>query len=309
MININEEILRYLSSDIKSMIEGADKSILNSAEEIRIFAERHIIIYTANGFYFVTNSSSAGKEYKNVFVPPYKSVEKTVSVMCENSVYSKIDEIKNGFVTLPGGHRVGIVGNAVLDNEKISYIKNISCINIRIMREVTGAGDFVINSILSGEKIRNTLIISPPQCGKTTLIRDIARILAGKENSKKVGIVDERNEIVSMRGARVLSNIGLHSFVMTSCPKDIGINILTRTMSPDVLITDEIGSEKDAAAIRKALQSGVSVITTIHSFDEKSFFVSQYGKSIKDLFDLFIVLSRKNGPGTIEKIILRGDKM
>ena len=112
-----------------------------------------------------------------------------------------------------------------------------------------------------------------------------------------------------MRGARVLSNIGLHSFVMTSCPKDIGINILTRTMSPDVLITDEIGSEKDAAAIRKALQSGVSVITTIHSFDEKSFFASQYGKSIKDLFDLFIVLSRKNGPGTIEKIILRGDKM
>lgn len=307
MREIYDEILKYTADEIKNVLMGINRFVWETAEEIRIFSERHIIIYTNDSCLYVTKSGEVSKICGDLFVPSKRSLEKTISLMCNNSIYSELDNIKNGFITLVHGHRVGIVGTAVLDKDKISYIRNISCINIRIMREAKGFSEKVINRIIHNNIVKNTLIISPPQCGKTTLIRDIARVIGGIKYCKKIGIVDERNEIASVAGGKIINDIGVHTFVINNCPKNEGLSILIRTMSPEVIITDEIGSSRDAEAMKKAICCGVKIITTVHAGDEQEFVNSEYGRTVKDLFDIFIVLSRRQGPGTVEKIIESGD--
>ncbi|MBE7054201.1 MAG: stage III sporulation protein AA, partial [Ruminococcaceae bacterium] len=211
-MNLEKEILRYLSSDIRRVLINIEK--LKDIEEIRIFSERHIILYTGNGVYYVNKYSEFTKNAKNLFIPTYDSLEKTISLMCNNSIYSEIDSIKNGYLTLPCGHRVGIVGVAVMKNNEISYIKSVSCINIRVTKQIKGFADIIINDIYYDNHINNTLVISPPQCGKTTLLRNISYLFGSEEYAKKVGIVDERNEIASLVNGKVLNDIGLHSFVI-----------------------------------------------------------------------------------------------
>ena len=300
-MKLNEEIFIYFDDDIKNILKNANK--LKNIEEIRIFNERHIILYTSNDTYYVSNNAELNKYPKDLYIPSSKSVEKTISLMCNNSIYSEIDNIKTGYLTLPCGHRVGISGETVVKDDEVIYIKSISCINVRITKQIKGFADLIINDVLSNNIVKNTLIISPPQCGKTTLLRNLSYLLGGKEFSKKIGIVDERNEIASLINGKVLNDIGLHSFVMSNCKKSVGINMIIRAMAPDVIITDEIGSEDDVISINNALCSGVKVITSIHAENYSDFIKSNYSKKIKDFFDVFIVLSRKNGPGTIDKII------
>ncbi len=306
-MSVKEEILKYMSDEIRQILYKIPEIIFDKTEEIRIFTDRHIIFYTDFEMLYINNLGCVSNVITNLYIPTIKSVENTLRLMCNNSIYSETDNIKNGFLTLPRGYRVGIVGTAVLTDGKISYIKNISCMNIRISREINNVAQKVLKHIINNGKISNTLIISPPQCGKTTFLRDIAGTLGGVYYNKKVGIVDERNEIASVSGGRIINNIGIHTFVINNCPKDEGINILIRTMSPDVIITDEIGNKKDIISIKKALCSGVNMITSIHGGGYKDFKKSDYSKLIIDFFDIFVFLSRKNGPGTVEKILNRGD--
>lgn len=305
-VNIKDEILKYLCDDIKLVLYNISEDVFKETEEIRIFAERHIIFYSNSKILYVNKAGGVTNSYRDLYVPSMKDIEFTLRLMCNNSIYSETDNIKNGFLTLPHGYRVGITGTAVLSDGKISYIKNISCMNIRISREIKGVSKKIIDYIINDGKVNNTLIISPPQCGKTTYLRDIAKTLGNEIFNKKVGIVDERNEIASVVGGRIINDIGIHTFVINNCSKDEGINILIRTMSPDVIITDEIGNKKDIVSIKKALCSGVSLITSIHS-DYNDFVKSDYAKIIIDFFDIFVFLTRKNGPGTIENILNRGE--
>lgn len=307
MLCITDDILKFINEDIRIKLNNVSSSIWEKTEEIRIFSERHIIIYTNNGVFYIDKYGNTLTSAQNLFVPSHKSLERTVALMCNNSIYSELDNIKNGFITLPHGHRVGIVGTAVLDKDKISYIKSISCINIRIMREVKDFSLSILNHVYCENKIKNTLIISPPQCGKTTLLRDIARTLGSTLHCRKVGIVDERNEIASVKNGSIINDVGIHTFVISNCPKSEGVSILIRTMSPEVIITDEIGSEDDIITMRKALCSGVKIITSVHSGSIEEFLKSEYGQAIKDFFDVFVILSRRNGPGTVESIKKRGE--
>lgn len=293
--------LKYFPKRLKN-IALADAESPDITEEIRLCAGKEATVVKKSGTYFISDSGEC-TEKRRAAIFSKEEIKEIIKLFCKNSIYSYQDKLRQGFITLEGGHRVGVAGRCISEEGKIKSITDISSLDIRIAKEVKGAAIPVIPYII-GEKIKNCLIISPPGCGKTTMLRDICRILGGERYMKRVALADERGEIASMYDSLPANDIGALTFVMDGCPKYEGMMSLLRSSSPEVMITDEIGSEEDSLAILQAVKSGVSVICSIHatSIDE-----AMNKEGIKKLteekvFSVFVLLGRKNGPGTLEEI-------
>ena len=234
-----------------------------------------------------------------------EEIKKIVNSMCRGSLYAMQDNLTKGYITLAGGHRVGVCGKCICENGKITHMTDISSICIRISREIIGVADSIMEHIVHPEKLYNTLIISPAGCGKTTLLRDIARQLG---NTYKVCIADERSEIAACKDGIPTHDVGRFTSVMDAVPKAEGIMMLLRTMSPDVIITDETGSEGEERAIDEIINSGVKIITTAHGYGEKDVMRRRHIRNIIEdgVFERIIVLGKLRGTIRTEKIITDG---
>lgn len=310
MSKISEEVINSLSINLREMIKSISRDNIN-IEEIRLRSLKPLIVNSNNKDYFYnTRLNKLDLNMDNPYIVSKDDIEQTFQIMCKYSIHSFIDDIKKGFITLRGGHRVGIVGKTIIEDGQVKNIKHISSLNIRISREVLGCSDKVLKHIIKGkDKINNTLIISPPQCGKTTLIRDIVRNISnGNEeflfSGMKVALIDERNEISGSYLGVPQMDVGIRTDVIETCPKDIGIMMLLRSMSPNVIVTDEIGNMDEIKALYTALNGGVSLITTVHgdSIDDIRNRKELSNLLDSELFKKVIILSSKKGPGTIEKI-------
>jgi stage III sporulation protein AA len=224
------------------------------------------------------------------------------------SMYTLEEELRRGYVTIDGGHRIGLAGKVILENGQVKAIRDVSSFNIRIAKERIGISDKLIPYLFQGDWL-HTMIIGPPQTGKTTLLRDIARIISSGDPLRgyppfKVGIVDERSEIAGcVKGIPQLT-FGHRVDVLDACPKAEGMMMMIRSMSPDVLIVDEIGRIEDAEAIMEAVNAGIKLIMTTHGTTLSEIQKRPSLRSILDqrLFQRYIELSRENGPGTITYI-------
>ena len=176
MSKISEEVINSLSINLREMIKSISRDNVN-IEEIRLRYLKPLIVNSNNKDYFYnTKLNKLDLNMNNPYIVSKDDIEQTFQIMCKYSIHSFIDDIKKGFITLRGGHRVGLVGKTIIEDGQVKNIKHISSLNIRISREVLGCSDKVLSHIIRGKnQINNTLIISPPQCGKTTLIRDIVR--------------------------------------------------------------------------------------------------------------------------------------
>lgn len=307
-MKLPDEIINSLSLNLREKIKTVPRDCI---EEIRLRVNKPLIINGNLKDYFYDEKIKAlSTKMDNAYIVTKEDVEQTFQIICKYSIHSFMDDIKKGFITLRGGHRVGIVGKAIVENGKVENIKHISSLNIRISKEVRNCSDKIMNQIIKNKTtINNTIIISPPQCGKTTLLRDIVRNLSnGNEkfgfNGVKVALIDERNEIAGSYLGIPQMDVGIRTDIIETCPKDVGIMMVLRSMSPNVIVTDEIGNEKDIRALYTALNGGVGLITSVHGNSIEDI---RNRKELKDLLDeqLFkkvIILSAKRGPGTIEKI-------
>ena len=244
------EIYPFLIEPIKNAVKDADFSHL---QEIRIRTGRPVMLLY-------------GKERKipgEVFLPTSDDIEKQIQIFCKSSRYAYQEEMKNGFLTLTGGHRVGLGGRAVIKNEEVIAMTDFSSINIRIAREYPNCSLPLLDKITEGNRIYSTVLISPPGVGKTTFLRDIGRMLS---RNFRVCIVDERSEIAAMKNGAPQFDVGLQTDVLDAFPKEIGMRNALRALSPDVLITDEIGDEKDKKAIGEVLKGGCKIITSMHGY-------------------------------------------
>ena len=227
----------------------------------------------------------------------------------KNSIYAIQNDINNGFVIIRGGHRIGISGEVVYVDGKIKNIKNICSLNIRVARQIYGCADKVLPEIISDGKINNTLIVSPPGCGKTTLIRDIIRQISNglpnmRFKGRNVSLIDERGEIASVYEGVASLDVGVRTDIMSNVTKATGMKMMIRSMAPDVIATDEIGKPEDIVAIKEAILSGVNVIFTMHGDSITSIIKNKEIKELLDLniFSKIIILSSGKTPGVVEKI-------
>ena len=257
-----EEILKYFPINIVELIKkeiNKSKEILEKAIEIRIRINRPIIIRLIDED-IIINYKINEKDIINI-------IEK----ICENSIYAYKNQIVEGYITIKGGNRVGLTGRAVIENEKIINIKYISGLNFRIAREVIGCGNNILKDIINIEEntIYNTLILSPPGKGKTTLLRDCIRQISNGIPSinfkgKNCSIIDERGEIAANYKGIPKNDIGIRTDVIENISKSKGIEMLIRSMGPEIIACDEIGTIEDVKAIKYALTSGVKGIFTMH---------------------------------------------
>ncbi|HOE57087.1 MAG TPA: stage III sporulation protein AA [Bacillota bacterium] len=304
------EVLDYLPKHIKTMVIRLSKESLQKIEEIRLRLAKPLCATGCCSEIFIGADGEAEPSGVNAYIINEDDLRYSMQLVCNFSMYSVEEELKNGFVTVNGGHRVGICGRAVIENGKVKTLKDISYMNFRVAKQIIGASDKVIGYIIrSPDSIYNTLIISPPQCGKTTLLRDVIRKLSSGGEEKlfrgmKVSLIDERSEVAACSLGIPRNEVGMRTDVLDGCPKAEGIIMMIRSMSPEIIATDEIGRLEDANAITDAVNAGVKVITTIHGSSIEDFLNKQSLNRIhKEIFERYVVLSRKNGAGTLETVL------
>jgi stage III sporulation protein AA len=293
MEKIIDQILPYFPLEIKDVVTSVLKNHPD-CEEIRVRVNKPLSLF------------AQGREVVTSFIVDKKIIEKIFYLLTDYSYYSVEQELQNGYITIPGGHRVGICGKAVVEKDKVKTLVDINSLNIRIARQKMGIGEKVLPYLIREQKFLSTIILSPPNCGKTTLLRDLVRILSSSDKYPfKVGVVDERSEIAGcFRGIPQL-DIGKRVDVIDSCPKREGMIMLIRSMSPHILATDELGKKEDIEALEYAITAGVNVLTTVHGKDLFDLKNKPYFSEILNLnlFKRLIILSNKRGMGTIEDII------
>lgn len=301
-----EGIISMMSDDLKSVMQHIDEKQYKLLQEIRLRVNKPLILVMKGEEYGLNQEgiSSVLCSYQ-VTAQDIIGMIKYISGF---SLYALEDEIKQGYITIEGGHRVGITGKAVIENNTIKTIKYISAVNIRIAHEVLNCSKEIMPYILSRDKVYHTLIVSPPKCGKTTLLRDIIRNLSNGFSGYgpyTVGVVDERSEIAGCYQGIPQNDVGLRTDVLDGCPKAQGMRMLLRAMSPDVIAVDEIGKNEDISALHEVLSAGVTILSTIHGKDIEDCTRKPVFKELieKGLFERIIILSNQYGPCTIEGIL------
>ena len=257
-------------------------------------------------FYTYDGGEGFLTDHDGKYVVTREDLKETMEYISGYSLYSYEDEMRQGFLTVQGGHRVGVTGKVILDGNEIQGMKYISCINVRLAHEVVGCADQVMPYIRKKDWVAHTLIVSPPRGGKTTLLRDIIRQLSNGEEKKKmpgvtVGVVDERSELAGSYQGVPQNDLGMRTDVLDGCPKAEGMEMLIRSMSPAVVAVDELGRKEDFKAVESVIHSGCKVIATAHGNSIEDVIHQPYFERLvrRRVFERYIFLDKGEHAGTI----------
>jgi len=308
------EVLDYLAPAVRRTVERLSSDLWRRVEEIRLRRGRPLSLVTASGDLWLTPEGCPAADPGQAQVVSAEDTSRTLSLVCQGSVYALEEQLRHGFVTIAGGHRVGLAGRALVEEGHVRTITQVAGLNFRLSREVRGAALPVLPLVAGqGRRPRSVLVVSPPGCGKTTFLRDLVRLMSDGVPELgcpgyRVGLVDERSEVAACHEGVPQRDVGLRTDVLDSCPKAQGILLLLRAMSPEVIAVDEIGRPEDAAALHEAACAGAAVAATAHatSLEELSQRPMLRGLVSAGLFEVFVVLSRRLGPGTVEAVVEGG---
>lgn len=249
-----KQIMNILPNEVKDVVNKENLEF-EHLQEIRLRAGYPILLFYKNREQILPLKSTE------------KSIRETLDYVSNFSLYAYENELRQGFITIEGGHRVGMAGQVIIENGRVKNLKQISSLNIRISHEILNCADKLFPHITHNKQIYHTLIISPPRCGKTTLLRDLIRQISDGNKWVKgctVGVVDERSELAGCYHGIPQNQMGMRTDVLDGCPKAEGMLMLVRSMSPQVIAVDEIGAPEDVQAIKYAMHCGCRMIATVH---------------------------------------------
>jgi stage III sporulation protein AA len=309
--DMENTIFPVLAPTLAKVVRSAPTWLLEQASEIRLRAGQPVMMIAGCKDFQLSNDYRQAGGIASYYVCSRDDLAQTMQLISRNSLYAFEQELKLGFFTVAGGHRIGLAGQAIMDGGELKALKNISAMNIRLAREIRGVADLIMPyAVIKPNRVLSTLLIAPPRCGKTTLLRDMVRQLSNgitrlDFSGVQVGLVDERSEIAACRDGVATADLGPRVDVLDGCPKATGMLMLIRSMAPQVVITDELGRQADADAVREALHAGVSVIASVHGRDEEDILGRPFiGDLIRQkVFDRYVVLSDTPHIGTIVAII------
>lgn len=302
-----------LPDSIKKQIALIPERLLSKMEEVRIREGRPIEIGFRDEYRFINDEGDLGKMPKVGYLPTKLDCLFILEMLTEHSLYSYQEQLQKGYITLRGGHRVGIVGQTTVESGKVRLLKDVSGFNIRIAREVVGCSRPLLRGILDQDahNVHNTLIISPPQQGKTTLLRDFSRQISDGDwpsyvnwPSRKVGIVDERSELAACVQGVPTFQVGARTDVLDGCPKAEGMMMMVRSMSPHVIVVDEIGRDEDAIAIDEVAHAGIRILCSAHGFSLEDIRKRPMFRRLLEsgIFQRYLVIGHNYAQGNIYRI-------
>lgn len=278
-------------------------------QEIRLRAQGPLMITAEGRDSYISPEGCRCPSPASALQPTAQEVAQLLEAMAQHSLYRMEEQLRQGYMTLPRGYRVGLCGQAVVEGGSIRYLQPVAGMAIRIARQITGCAKGVLGYLLRGDGgVHATLIVSPPGLGKTTLLRDLTRLisLGGPGHpGRRVGLVDERSELAACyRGVPQL-DVGPRTDVLDGCPKDQGMALLLRALSPKMLVCDEIAGVGDAQAILAARAAGVGVIATCHggSLEQVRLRPGMETLLREGVFERLVCLGARNTPGQVASVI------
>lgn len=298
--NQKKQIIRVLSESVQKIIEQ-ERMDFSELQEIRLRIGQPVTVLYQNEELILPTMYSEKKRLGK------QEMKETIEHISNYSLYAYEHELKQGFITIEGGHRVGMAGQVIMEGGKIKNMKYISSINIRVSHEVLDCANKIFPYITYNKQMYHTLIISPPRCGKTTLLRDVIRQISDGNRWIKgctVGVVDERSELGGCYLGVIQNNLGMRTDILDRCPKADGMIMLIRSMAPQVVAVDEIGAKEDVHAIEYAMHCGCKMLATAHGDSMEEICKKPiFEKLIREKrFERYVILSNRYRLGGIEAI-------
>lgn len=306
-----DSAVNFIAERIKKVLKSADYALKESATEIRLRANLPVVAVCGGESFMVSAFGKKTDEKSNALFCSKAELDDSFKRLCNFSVHSFQNSIINGFITVEGGHRVGIVGTAVCgENGKLTSLRDISSLNVRIAREFRNSSDEIFERVFF-EKISGLLIAGPPSSGKTTVLRDLSRRLSDFKNGcgKKVCVIDERGEIAAMKEKAALNDVGINCDVLTGYPKETAVQTALKTMSPEIIICDEISTDGEIDALSQGANSGTVFVATVHAAGFDDLVKRRQIEKLLEIgcFENVVLLEGAKNPGKISECYEAGE--